>query len=1158
MHAQCPVADFSAPLQVCLEENFIVSNQSTGGDLYEWDFTSGDLKSAPAVQDLLVVNGASVPIGLQIIRDENEWFGFIISQTNNSLIRLDFGNSIESLPSVTNLGNVGNLLNGAHSLKLIKYNTNWVGLITNFSGSNLITIDFGNSLRNIPVANDLGDLGVINQPRGLDINVQGENIVAVVSNWGSNSMVVLNFGNSIGNTPGPMDITSLNPSGLNGPIGVSLTKDCDNWYGLIASFNNSRVIRLSFGNDLLSSPTSDEFNAGVRPFDMNFLIEGGEFFGLSNTINGEVLRINFADSPSNTPSIDNLGSLGVLSNTFGFQVVNDGSFWYGFIINFSNRRLSRLDFPNFGIDANLFFTEEVPPLLSYPLPGDYSISLKVSNEVSGNSVQLSKPVEVLSAAAPDITFSSENICLSSPIHFTSASSTTIQSYVWDFGDASLPSPDPSPTHSYSAPGEYDVTLTVQGTNGCNNLVRNSITIYDEPSATFTLPMGVICTNQEVIISNMTSGDFGGNETWEWQVDGMTVTDTRDFNQQFSSGGMKEIKLIASIPGCSDEFVQNIMVQEGPVPSFTVDDACAGTLMEFTNTSTGTITSFNWDFDNGLTSSLENPSLEYSAPGGYNVELTVESDLGCITTEESLVTVFANPTVQFSNDLSCSQNITQFNDLSKVQDANINQWLWDFDDPSSMNNTSTIQNTTHTFTTSGDFEVKLVATSLFGCKDSTEQVVSVLASPVADFDPDRICINEPINFLDSSIPPPGGTLTSWEWDLAGQFSNEQNPTANFTVPLDYDITLFVTSDNRCLGVTTKTVSVAPTLDIVFGTEFECENEPVKFFDLTDSGADQISARTWDFGGLGQSVDSTTFFPFSEAGVYVVNLSLQTENGCEYEKEQTVTVNPAPVASFSPSATFGAPPLDVSFTNGSTGASTFEWLFEEGVNSIEINPGHTYEEFGTFEPRLIAISEELCKDTITQTISVLIPDLEIELAAFSLLDNDEQSLVLTITNNGTLTVNDLSAFVDFGGGVNVRESIDKKIMPGQTLNHTLRLAITDNSLSYICITLSNSLPGVSDSNSLNNIKCQNLNDVNPVISAPFPNPVTDFIRMNVVSNDVRSFTVQLINATGTLAKSYDMMLIPGFNEINLDIDGLNQGIYLLRIEGSERTRRIFVSR
>ena len=217
-----------------------------------------------------------------------------------------------------------------------------------------------------------------------------------------------------------------------------------------------------------------------------------------------------------------------------------------------------------------------------------------------------------------------------------------------------------------------------------------------------------------------------------------------------------------------------------------------------------------------------------------------------------------------------------------------------------------------------------------------------------------------------------------------------------------------------GATTKIVSVAPTPDIVFGTEFECENEPVKFFDLTDSEADPISGRTWNFGGLGQSADSTTFFPFSEAGVYVVNLSLQTENGCEYDKEQTVIVNPAPVASFSSSVTFGAPPLDISFTNGSTGASTFEWLFEEGVNSIEINPDHTYEEFGTFEPRLIAISEELCKDTTTQTISVLIPDLEIELAAFSLLDNDEQSLVLTITNNGTLTVDDLSAFVDLGGG------------------------------------------------------------------------------------------------------------------------------------------------
>ncbi len=90
--SQCPSANFSIPSEVCIGENLTISNESTGGNFYEWDFNSGDLAGLPVVQDLVEIADASVPIGLQILNDNN-WTGFVISQSNKAIVRLAYNKS---------------------------------------------------------------------------------------------------------------------------------------------------------------------------------------------------------------------------------------------------------------------------------------------------------------------------------------------------------------------------------------------------------------------------------------------------------------------------------------------------------------------------------------------------------------------------------------------------------------------------------------------------------------------------------------------------------------------------------------------------------------------------------------------------------------------------------------------------------------------------------------------------------------------------------------------------------------------------------------------------------------------------------------------------------------------------------------------------------
>ncbi|WP_343030492.1 PKD domain-containing protein, partial [Fulvivirga aurantia] len=724
-------------------------------------------------------------------------------------------------------------------------------------------------------------------------------------------------------------------------------------------------------------------------------------------------------------------------------------------------------------------------------------------------------ITVSSNIAPDIDISTpfDVSCINNPIDFTSVNmSGDIQFYNWDFGDGNT-STSNDPSHTFTTPGTYEVRLSVTDPDPCDNFTTKTLTIYEEPVGSFTSPAGVVCTNQVVTFNNTTPDNFEGNESFEWQIDGASVSTDRDLDYEFDSGGSFEVKLITSIPGCSNEITENFNVIAGPAPDFTVDDSCVGTLFQFNNVSTGdNIVSYSWDFDNGFMSSSETPEpFEYTSPGVYNVTLTTENASGCVTSIIKPLTVYDLPQVNFSNELSCEMELTQFEDLSSVDNANIEQWQWDFDDPASGNNTSTEQDPQHIFSTSGEFDVKLITTTTFGCKDSTEQAINVRPAPDAQFDVDRICIGEEIQFQDQSTAVPGEVLTSWAWDLGGEFSNEQNPTKTFEFAIDYNVSLTVTSQNLCSNTTNQVMSVNPAPIIDFGIEDACDNQEVNLYDLTNNNGDPVDVYNWEFAGLGTASDSSVFFDFQEAGSYTVALGIITVGGCEYSFNKPIQIQESPQASFSVGSTFGAPPFEVQFINNSSDVEEVMWDFDDGSTSIEENPVHVFEEEGTYEVKLVVRDTNGCVDTTSTIINALFPDLEVELRQLTIVNN---KLILTIVNNGTLSVDSLSALVDFGNEVTVEENLDLKLESSaqpKPVNYTLDLNLATRNVDFVCVTINSHLAGIEDSNASNNTTCETFE--RPVVFVtPFPNPATNKLNLRVVSEANGEMIVRLFNNLG----------------------------------------------
>jgi PKD repeat protein len=150
---------------------------------------------------------------------------------------------------------------------------------------------------------------------------------------------------------------------------------------------------------------------------------------------------------------------------------------------------------------------------------------------------------------------------------------------------------------------------------------------------------------------------------------------------------------------------------------------------FTDQSSGNPTSWRWDFGDGATSTIQNPTHTYAAPGTYTVSLTATNVAGSNTaTRTDLVT--ATPPPAPTADLSASPTSggapldVAFSDRSS---GNPTGWSWDFGDGT----TSTAQNPLHTYSSPGSYTVSLTIINAGGSDTATkpDYIVAVAVDPV---------------------------------------------------------------------------------------------------------------------------------------------------------------------------------------------------------------------------------------------------------------------------------------------------------------------------------------------------------------------------------------------------------------------------------------------
>ena len=408
--------------------------------------------------------------------------------------------------------------------------------------------------------------------------------------------------------------------------------------------------------------------------------------------------------------------------------------------------------------------------------------------------------------------------------------------------------------------------------------------------------------------------------------------------------------------------------QSPVANFTGSPlaGCSPMIINFTDLSTGNPTSWNWDFGNGNTSTLQNPVATYFTPSTYTVKLTVTNVNGSNTlTRSQYISVYESPTVSFTADKNngCFPLRVQFTDVSAPGTGNSNvSWLWDFGDGS----TSILQNPVATYTTAGIFNVTLRVTNDKGCFKilSFSNYISVTSGVKAIFTNTQPLVSSPpvtISFTNTSIGP---GILNYQWNFGdGATSTLANPSHTYTSSGSFTATLVVNSNAGC----TDSVQSGPIIIGGNTTSFSapaiiCVNKTATFTN-TSSPVPVSSKWTFGDGTTANGFNATHSYAFSN--IYPVKL-YNTYSNYTDSVSKFIIVVPGLVPNFTSSTPAKCkPPLTVNFQDITPGAQSWLWIFGDGTTSTLQNPVHTYTSFGNFSDTLITSNSFGCTDTVIKT-------------------------------------------------------------------------------------------------------------------------------------------------------------------------------------------------
>lgn len=552
---------------------------------------------------------------------------------------------------------------------------------------------------------------------------------------------------------------------------------------------------------------------------------------------------------------------------------------------------------------------------AYTFQGNYNVSLLVKDSYGcKDSITRASMISISNVVA-DFLLSDTMLCPGLPLNLTNTSSGTNVTYKWDFGDG-ITSSAISPSHNYTAPGAYPVSLVVSDKTGCRDSIAKLVRVF---SAKANFAIGDSFSTCPPLIVNATNKSSNYID-FNWDFGDGSSSTVLNPSHIYAYPGNYSIRLVVlNNGGCTDTLRKNIVIN-GPTGSYGYipTEACNPGTINYSIISQNAI-NFIWDFSDGNTvfSTKDTISHIYTTPGFYVPKVILENASGCKVAILGLDTVKITDiktNIKANTSILCDSGYVSFSDSTITNDV-VSSYIWHFGDGT----TSLLQTPNHFYATTGTYSVTLIATTQFGCTDTAQlnDYVKIAGAPQVKITGDSTgCEPAQLSFSGALVIP-DTSIIKWSWVFDnGNTSNLQSPTTQtYNTAGVYNIRLIASNPQGCADTTKfkATIYNKPIVDAGTSTSI-CKNQT---YVLIPSGADTY---TWSPSPTLSCLQCGTTMakPIVKTTYYVTGT---TAKGCTNQDSVTVDV---------------MQPFMMTVGNGdtlcygqtvplsATGADTYEWI------------------------------------------------------------------------------------------------------------------------------------------------------------------------------------------------------------------------------------------
>ena len=473
-------------------------------------------------------------------------------------------------------------------------------------------------------------------------------------------------------------------------------------------------------------------------------------------------------------------------------------------------------------------------------------------------------------------------------------------YNWSFNDFTT-STTISPTHKYKKWAFYRPVLRATSEKGCTDTFGRLIKVNDMPLVDLNTNDSTQCVNNQSFVFKSLSTIGEGSFASSWVISDGFNSNLKTFTRFFPKDTIYDIKLVEKTNfGCMDSVTEQFVTYPKPMENFDIN-AVKQCLYQnkyvFTNKTTVKYGSMahKWEFGNGASMNAPNASHFYLKDTTYVVLLSTITNFGCTDTISKIVEVMSMPKVNFSIDTAGKCFKTQdfqLQDLTKLKKGTLST-AWDFGDSTA----SSIANTTHSYVRIGNYRIKLVSTSDFGCKDSMNKQVWVNpnSKPSFQINDTGQCEPNPLFVFQSTSNIVKGNIVQYIFNLGrNDIRNGFKHSKNYGYTGIETITLYTYSDSGCIDSTKRLIHIhpKPKAKMLINDSAQCVRQNDYLFTNVSTDSFGLKNTYWSIENNNFTDPNSVNYKFRDTGFKKIVLVQSNVFDCFDTLYKLVYVKPMP--------------------------------------------------------------------------------------------------------------------------------------------------------------------------------------------------------------------------------------------------------------------------